>query len=712
MPSAKMGGGTSRSSSASTPSGSASAWHVLTQRMGAALHQLFGRNQKQSPLSAQAPRPATLYERVSQARELVRALVLHPCDSPTTGTGNGVVGKSPVERIRAAADALQTLYADQPPSQHRNVSTLLRDLANEAESRFQSLQHDYHYWCTHLLEALRGKVPDDAYQAAERMGDALRRVLSEKTGDASLPPAVQAARAALRDLQQRMASATGNDGKRMAPVVFEAERILEEARAQNEGFIQARTGAIMASLGLGEPHSIVEPLRGRTERFRLSTAVLMCSLSYDTYHQPRPSDGRSFTLGGFTTTYLSAAFVRQRFAGVLIGRTDKQHAIEYPPEVSVGYDQEFSFYVRDYDHDQAVLLQRTDALETTRKSVRLRDIPDARFTPFGPTPSGQDADVLPDFRYPPPRRWSDVVRGQFDESILQTRSAVHAEAEPIEPLVHGLTLSPDDLPDAATLRQQAVDKLLPYRDTELLVYLYAADTDSLACVWRTPADAPAEQQVVFAFRGTQVTSWRSDLNDVEAFPEDHSKECGGVAGAAVHTGFAQATRSVRDAVRRMADDFVAEGVTEFWFTGHSQGGTLATLSALDIAQRLRGRARIHMYNSGTPRVGNTVFVRAFNQCVPGAWRVVNEPDIVPQVPPTIFGDYHHEGSMALIGPKGALWVEGESPGPDPLQQHEDQIEALLAVEWHTLQDIEDEQLRFYHSIYSYFLPLTKALVEE
>jgi hypothetical protein len=71
------------------------------------------------------------------------------------------------------------------------------------------------------------------------------------------------------------------------------------------------------------------------------------------------------------------------------------------------------------------------------------------------------------------------------------------------------------------------------------------------------------------------------------------------------------------------------------FTGHSLGGALATLAALDVSRREwleTYKPRLKMYNFGSPRVGNGEFAADFNRHVPDAWRVVNADDAVATIP--------------------------------------------------------------------------------
>lgn len=72
-----------------------------------------------------------------------------------------------------------------------------------------------------------------------------------------------------------------------------------------------------------------------------------------------------------------------------------------------------------------------------------------------------------------------------------------------------------------------------------------------------------------------------------------------------------------------------------YVTGHSLGGALATLLALELSSSQlakRGAISVTMYNFGSPRVGNRKFAEVYNEKVKDSWRVVNHRDIIPTVP--------------------------------------------------------------------------------
>jgi kumamolisin len=74
-------------------------------------------------------------------------------------------------------------------------------------------------------------------------------------------------------------------------------------------------------------------------------------------------------------------------------------------------------------------------------------------------------------------------------------------------------------------------------------------------------------------------------------------------------------------------------------TGHSLGAALATLYTMENActKKITSPA---VCTFASPRVGDTDFVSAFNALGLTSWRIVNQPDVVPNLPPESFGFAH------------------------------------------------------------------------
>jgi len=111
----------------------------------------------------------------------------------------------------------------------------------------------------------------------------------------------------------------------------------------------------------------------------------------------------------------------------------------------------------------------------------------------------------------------------------------------------------------------------------------------------------------------------------------------------VHGGFLNAYDSVRHRLMTLVqaslgirdlDNYSGQS-WQIYVTGHSLGGALATLFALELSSSKLAKAshvQVTMYNFGSPRVGNKRFADMYNEKVKDSWRVVNHRDIIPTVP--------------------------------------------------------------------------------
>ena len=69
-------------------------------------------------------------------------------------------------------------------------------------------------------------------------------------------------------------------------------------------------------------------------------------------------------------------------------------------------------------------------------------------------------------------------------------------------------------------------------------------------------------------------------------------------------------------------------------TGHSLGAALATLFVMENASKKKFDITT-CCTFASPRVGNLDFARAFDQLPIDSWRIVNQLDLVPRLPPRI-----------------------------------------------------------------------------
>ena len=84
------------------------------------------------------------------------------------------------------------------------------------------------------------------------------------------------------------------------------------------------------------------------------------------------------------------------------------------------------------------------------------------------------------------------------------------------------------------------------------------------------------------------------------------------------------------------------------FSGHSLGGALATLAAVQFAKQYPDIV-VSCVTFGSPRVGNGSFAQMFNKCCAGSFRFVNEDDPVPMGPTPI----------RFTHVKGGQWIDDD-----------------------------------------------------
>ena len=119
---------------------------------------------------------------------------------------------------------------------------------------------------------------------------------------------------------------------------------------------------------------------------------------------------------------------------------------------------------------------------------------------------------------------------------------------------------------------------------------------------------------------------------------------GSQSGAKMHRGFVTAYLSVRDKIHTYLSNHSAASVT---VTGHSLGGALATLCAVDIQYNFSNKVKVDIYTFGSPRVGNDGFRDSFNRRVPDSYRFVYGMDMVPALPRPWQGYSHVEKEYRL-----------------------------------------------------------------
>jgi hypothetical protein len=168
---------------------------------------------------------------------------------------------------------------------------------------------------------------------------------------------------------------------------------------------------------------------------------------------------------------------------------------------------------------------------------------------------------------------------------------------------------------------------------------------------------------VVAFRGTQVDDFWASAVDVATDARFILVTDG--AGGRVHKGFLQALAKVWTELGAHLRHLTETGgaARALWFTGHSLGGALATLSAERAARELGARVG-GLYTFGSPRVGDKHFKARLTArgLAEKTFRVVNDADIIARVPPAVL--YRHVGRLRLIDGDGLVHhLDGDSGPP-------------------------------------------------
>lgn len=137
----------------------------------------------------------------------------------------------------------------------------------------------------------------------------------------------------------------------------------------------------------------------------------------------------------------------------------------------------------------------------------------------------------------------------------------------------------------------------------------------------------SEHNIIIAFRGSRSNpDWIADATILQTyFPYTRIK-------IKTHSGFTAIYNTCRPRIINVLNTLGSS--KQLFVTGHSLGGALAILCALDAAANTAYKDPV-MYNFGSPRVGNSKFVQVYNEVIDNSVRIVNTNDIVPLLPPAV-----------------------------------------------------------------------------
>ena len=149
--------------------------------------------------------------------------------------------------------------------------------------------------------------------------------------------------------------------------------------------------------------------------------------------------------------------------------------------------------------------------------------------------------------------------------------------------------------------------------------------------------ATAAADIVIAIRGTEgVYEWIQDAkfglvpcpflaaagNTEDGFTAMHSS---------LRTAVGAAAPSLAGALAALKFPQPVSAATPVTICGHSLGGALVTLLALDVAANTPFKNPT-VYSYASPRTGDSTFAAIYNHMVPNTFRIANRVDIVPKLP--------------------------------------------------------------------------------
>jgi triacylglycerol lipase len=136
--------------------------------------------------------------------------------------------------------------------------------------------------------------------------------------------------------------------------------------------------------------------------------------------------------------------------------------------------------------------------------------------------------------------------------------------------------------------------------------------------------AESQDKIIITFRGTRTFKDNESDQDLYQVPYPFVRNAG-----KTHRGFTCIYQSTRN-------DLIGQIKTlsttkRLFVSGHSLGGALAVLAALDIAVNSKFENPF-VYTYGSPRVGDPVFASRFNHMITNSIRIFNVHDIIPTLP--------------------------------------------------------------------------------
>ncbi|ELS00946.1 putative lipase [Xenococcus sp. PCC 7305] len=158
---------------------------------------------------------------------------------------------------------------------------------------------------------------------------------------------------------------------------------------------------------------------------------------------------------------------------------------------------------------------------------------------------------------------------------------------------------------------------------------------------------------IIVFRGTQEPrEWIANINAQQIEYLSDNKQAG-----KIHQGFYSLyVNNLAQQIRQVIDQL--DPNIPCYITGHSLGGTMTVIAAVDLAVHFPAFAeQLLVYSYASPRVGDPYFARFYSDLVPNSYRIVNQADSTWLLPPTQLRNavYLHVGqTWSFINQTGDL----------------------------------------------------------
>jgi triacylglycerol lipase len=293
---------------------------------------------------------------------------------------------------------------------------------------------------------------------------------------------------------------------------------------------------------------------------------------------------------------------------------------------------------------------------------------------LNPSPGPSDIDAVPLDRQPVPHLNKPAVERLRSAWDSEDRQAKWPVCETLATLSEIAYLSPSEADEAAA--QLGFSGLTPVVHNSMLGYV----------VWH-------DDIAVIVFRGTnegEVTDWAVNLRDTTF---DTSE--GGC-----HRGFWLAYQSLKPQVLRVLGK---KRPKYLWITGHSLGGAMALVCAVDLALN-HDIGFDGLITFGQPKVADNALARYIDTALVGRYaRIVNRDDLVARIPP----GKAFCGSLVWFSPNGLRRSR-------PLRQGvlASQADEAAGDDWSELTPLTEEQFIAWQKANSGNKKMREALPDE